>query len=253
VAPLRTINDAFFDFLDTAGVRHFARRGETVDIPEGEDLTRGDKWGAFTKEVGEEPPPPPDTHVTRPQLGWSATEFDRYTDAAHISEVEDHISSTPDLDRAPLALLILESENRKKNPRPKLVSYLAEVTGTAEAGANAGAGDEAPTDIVPGTAGEDTLIDEGVKIEEPPGDETPVTPQEGAGEPVVDGEVTRGAPDGGEDLGEYVSTNTIEAVLERAGSDPELAKALREAEESRGEKARKGAIEGLTKIENPEG
>jgi hypothetical protein len=245
VAPLRTINDAFFDFVDTDRVRQFARRGETVDIPEGEDLARGDKWGAFTKEVGEEPPPPPDTHVTRPQLGWSATEFDRYTDAAHVSEVKDHIETTPDLDRAPLALLILESENRKKNPRPKLVSYLTDITGTADG--NATPIDDGPTGVVPGT-GDDTLIDEGVKVEEPTGDDVP-TPQEGAGEP-VDGE---GPPVTGEDLVEFVSTNTIEAVLERVGDDPGLATAYREAEESRGDKARKTLIADLTKIEYPEG
>lgn len=57
----------------------------------------------------------------------------------------------------------------------------------------------------------------------------------------------------GEDLVEFVSTNTVEAVLERAGEDAELAAALRAAEESRGEKARKGVIEGLTKIESGEG
>jgi hypothetical protein len=95
------------------------------------------------------------------------------------------------------------------------------------------------------------LIDEGVKIEEPTGDETPVTSQEGAGAPVVDGEVTGGAPDGGEDLVEYVSTNTIEAVLERVGEDPELAKTYREAELSRGDKARKTLITDLEKIETP--
>jgi hypothetical protein len=249
VAPLRTINDAFFDFAGTDGVRHFARRGETVDIPEGEDLKRGDKWGAFTKEVGEEPPPPPNTHLARPQLGWSATEFDRYTDAAHISEVEDHIENTPELDRAPLALLILESENRKKNPRQRLVNYLTEVTGTAES--SVVGVDEAPTDIVPGTAGEDTLIDEGVKIEEPTGDETPVTSQDGAGAPVVDGEVTGGAPDVDEELVAFVSTNTIDVVLERAGDDAATAAALREAELSRGDKARKTLITDLEKIETP--
>jgi hypothetical protein len=251
VAPLRTINDAFFDFVNTDGVRHFARRGETVDIPEGEDLARGDKWGAFTKDVDEEPAPPADTHVVRPELGWSATEFDRYTDAAHISEVKEHIETTPELDQAPLALPVLESENRKKNPRPKLVTYLTEVTGTADD--TTVPGDEASTDIVPGTAGEDTLIDEGVKIEEPIEDESPVIPQEGAGEPDVDSEVTGGAPDAGEDLVEFVSTNTIPAVLERVGDDSGLATAYREAEESRGDKARPTLIEQLTKIEYPEG
>jgi hypothetical protein len=253
VAPLRTINDAVFDFVNPDGVRRYARRGETVDIPEGEDLKRGDKFGAFTKKVDEEPAPPEGSYVVRPQLEWSATEFDRYADAAHISEVKEHIETTPELDRAPLALLILESENRKKNPRQRLVTYLAEVTGTAPADDTTVPGDEAPTDVVPGTAGEDTLIDEGVKIEEPTQDESPVTPQEGAGEPVVDGEVTGGAPDGGEDLVEFVSTNTIEAVLERVGDDPGLATAYREAEESRGDKARATLIEKLTKIEYPEG
>lgn len=41
--------------------------------------------------------------------------------------------------------------------------------------------------------------------------------------------------------------------FERAGEDAELAAALREGEESRGDKARKGMIEGLSKIEDPEG
>jgi hypothetical protein len=250
VAPLRTINDAFFDFV-ADGVRRFARRGETVDIPEGEDLTRGDKFGAFTKEVDEEPPPPAGSYVVRPQLEWSATEFDRYTDAVHISEVKEHIEATAELDRAPLALLILESENRKKNPRQRLVAYLAEVTGTETADTNATSTDEAPTGVVPGSAGEDTLIDEGVKIEEPTEDESAVI-QEGAGESVVGGEGTGGAPDGGGDLVEYVSTNTIEAVLERVGDDSGLATAYREAEESRGDKARSTLIEKLTKIEYPE-
>jgi hypothetical protein len=43
VAPLRTINDAFFEYFDTDGIRRTVRRGETADIPEGADLTRGDK------------------------------------------------------------------------------------------------------------------------------------------------------------------------------------------------------------------
>jgi hypothetical protein len=248
VAPLRTINDAFFDFV-AGGVRCFARRGETVDIPEGEDLTRGDKFGAFTKEVDEEPAPPAGSYVVRPQLEWSATEFDRYTDAVHISEVKEHIEATAELDRAPLALLILESENRKTNPRERLVAYLAEVTGTDTADTNATSTDEEPTGVVPGSAGEDTLINEGVKIEEPTGGVPPVT---SAGEPVVDGEVTGGAPDAGEDLVEFVSTNTIEAVLERVGDASGLATAYREAEESRGDKARPTLIEKLTKIENPD-
>jgi hypothetical protein len=57
----------------------------------------------------------------------------------------------------------------------------------------------------------------------------------------------------GEDLMEFVSTSTIEAVLERVGDDPGLATAYREAEESRGDKVRPTLIEKLTKIEYPEG
>jgi hypothetical protein len=244
VAPLRTINDAFFEYFDTDGIRRTVRRGETADIPEGADLTRGDKWGAFTKEVGEEPLPPEGSYVIRPQLDWSSTEFDRYTDAVHISEVQDHLEATAELDRAPLALLILESENRKQNPRPKLVEYLAALTGTADQRTTI---DEAPTGVVPGTAGEDTLIDHGVKVEEPIEDAEPVTPQEG--EPVAADAARTPVVD--EDIVEFVSTNTIDVVLARAGDDAATAAALREAELSRGDKARKTLITDLEKIETP--
>ena len=56
----------------------------------------------------------------------------------------------------------------------------------------------------------------------------------------------------GEDLIEFVSTNTVEAVLERVGDDSGLATAYREAEESRGDKSRPTLIKQLTKIEYPE-
>jgi hypothetical protein len=114
-----------------------ARRGETVDIPEGEDLARGDKFGAFMPEVGQEPPSPLDTKLIQPQpqpqpqpqLDWTPTEWDRYVDAAHISEVQEQLAARAEIDRAPLALLIIEAENRKGNPRSKLIEYLNGIAG----------------------------------------------------------------------------------------------------------------------------
>ena len=43
--PERVINDAVFQYKDAEGRLLTAVRGVKVDIPEGEDLARGDKVG----------------------------------------------------------------------------------------------------------------------------------------------------------------------------------------------------------------
>jgi hypothetical protein len=210
--PERVINDTVFQYKDAEGRLLTAVRGEKVDIPEGEDLARGDKWGAFTQD-GKEPKPPEGTFLPDIELEWTDEEYRRLADAATESEIIDKLNDVSDENRPEVARRLIEAESsRGDTAREELLAALSRA---AEATSSPATGNPVP---------------EG---------ET--------------GEPETGQPEtGGEDLVEFVLTNTVEAVLERAGDDPELAKALREAEESRGDKARKGAIEGLTKIENPD-
>jgi hypothetical protein len=202
----RVINDAIFQYKDTEGRLLTAVRGEKVDIPEGPDLARGDKWGAFTPD-GKEPKPPEGTFLPDIEAEWTDEEYVRLVDAATGDEVLTKLNEVSDENRAQIARRLIEAESsRGATAREELLIALAQVAEPTSSPANGNG----------------------------PGEET-----NGSGED--------------DDLVEFVSTNTVEAVLERAGDDPELAAALREAEESRGDKARKGVIEGLTKIENPEG
>ena len=49
-------------------------------------------------------------------------------------------------------------------------------------------------------------------------------------------------------LAAFVESNTVEAVIAYAGSDPEMAEALSKAEQARGDKARKSLVDALAKI-----
>jgi hypothetical protein len=208
--PERVINDAVFQYQDTEGRLVTAVRGEKVDIPEGPDLERGDKWGAFTPD-GKEPKPPEGTFLPDIEAEWTDEEYVRLVDAATGDEVLTKLNGVSEENRPEIARRLIEAESsRGGTAREELLAALSQIA------------------------------------------EPTSSPATGNGE----GEESsgpEGEPDEGEDLAEFVSTNTVEAVLERAGDDAELAAALREAEESRGDKARKGVIEGLTKIENPEG
>jgi hypothetical protein len=213
--PERVINDAVFQYKDAEGRLLTAVRGEKVDIPEGSDLARGDKWGAFTPD-GKEPKPPADTLLPDIEAEWTPEEYNRLVDAATANEVIEKLNDVAEEDRAEVARRLIEAESsRGDTAREDLLAALAQVVESPSSPATA------PTS---GDEQDETVPDE--------------TTSEGTG---------------GEDLVEFVSTNTIEAVLEQVGDDPGLATAYREAEESRGDKARKTLIADLTKIEYPEG
>jgi hypothetical protein len=211
--PERVINDAVFQYKDTDGRLVTAIRGEKVDIPDGPDLARGDKWGAFTPD-GKEPKAPEGTLLPDIEAEWTDEEYVRLVDAATADEVVAKLNDVSNENRPEIARRLIEAESsRGDTAREELLTSLAQVA-------------ESPSTPATGNGqGEDQ--DAGGSAQDEDGGE-------------------------GEDLVEFVSTNTVEAVLERAGDDRELAAALREAEESRGDKARKGVIEGLTKIENAE-
>ncbi|NAZ73859.1 hypothetical protein GTQ99_00240 [Kineococcus sp. T13] len=48
--PERTIKSIYFGYVNANGTFVTARKGETVDIPEGRYLTRGDQLGAFVTD-----------------------------------------------------------------------------------------------------------------------------------------------------------------------------------------------------------
>jgi hypothetical protein len=214
--PERVINDAVFQYKDAEGRRITAVRGQKVDIPEGKDLARGDKWGAFTPD-GQEPTPPEGTFLPDIDLEWTAEEYNRLVDAAAGDEILTKLNAVPTENRAEVARKLIDSESsRGESAREELLVALNVAAEAAE-------GSSVPT----------------------------LTTETDASLLKADGTEATSAPQGG-DLVEFVSTNTIEAVLERVGDDPGLATAYREAEESRGDKARKTLIEQLTKIEYPE-
>jgi hypothetical protein len=51
-----------------------------------------------------------------------------------------------------------------------------------------------------------------------------------------------------DELAQFVATSNKDEILERAGDDPELAEALKDAEEARGKKARSTLVDALDKI-----
>jgi hypothetical protein len=203
--PERVINDAVFQYKDAEGRLVTALRGEKVDIPEGVDLARGDKWGAFTAD-GKEPKPPEGTFLPDIEAEWTDEEYVRLVDAAAGDEILAKLNDVSDENRPEVARRLIEAESsRGQSAREELLTALAQVaepTSSPATGNGEGEGGESAT--------------------------------------------------GGEDLVEFVSTNTVEAVLERVGDDSGLATAYREAEESRGDKSRSTLIEKLTKIEYPE-
>jgi hypothetical protein len=207
----RTINDAFFTYRNAEGVLIYAQRGETHDIPEGEDLDRGDKFGAFTASVGDEPVPP-EGHLVDIKVEWQPDDFNRFVDAGTVKEITEKLSQVTPENQPRIARSLIEAESsRGKRVRSGLVDALQKVA-------------------------------DGATLTPPPDDDD---------EQVDDGDADKLDDDGSQvtSLADFVATNTIDAVLESAGGDPERAKALRLAEEERGDKARKSLLEALAKIE----
>ena len=131
--PLRTIADAVFSFKTAEGPYVAARRGETIDVPEGEDLIRGDKFGSFTAVVGQEPAPPDDTFVPDILVAWSSEEFNRFVDSATADEILDKLNAVAPEDRAAVARSLIEAEHgHKERARLELLAALANVTAAGE-------------------------------------------------------------------------------------------------------------------------
>src|SRR4051812_2249429 len=148
--PKRTIADAFFHFKTTDGPFLTARRGETVDIPEGEDLDRGDKFGAFTAEVGQEPPPPEDTTVPDILVEWTPEEFNRFVDAATADEILAKLSEVAEEDQPRVAERLIEAENGHKSRKRK--SLIARLDAVAR-------GDSSPAPAIVDVSPLDTVLD----------------------------------------------------------------------------------------------
>jgi hypothetical protein len=203
--PQRTIKAAFFPYRDAENRVIYAQRGETHDIPEGEDLERGELNDVFTAELGDEPAPP-EGHLVDIDLDWLPDDYNRFVDAGTIKEILGKLSAVTPENQPRVARDLIEAESsRKKRVRQRLLDAL-------EAVAN------------------------GQVLES--------TPELENDEAEVDSDGSETAS-----LVDFVATNTIDAVLESAAGDPEKAKALRLAEEERGDKARKSLLEALAKIE----
>lgn len=124
--PKKTIAHAFFTYTDNHGAFIMAHRGETVDVPEGADLERGEKFGAFTAHVDQEPPPPADTEIPNIDLGWGSSDYDRYVDAGHIDEIKAKFAEVPEEAKAGVARQLFDAE-LKGRARKQLLEFLEPV------------------------------------------------------------------------------------------------------------------------------
>lgn len=131
--PLRTINDVAFEFRSTEGPLVTVRRGETVDIPEGPDLERGDKFGAFTAVAGVEPLPPEGTILPDILVEWTPQEFNRFVDAATADEITQRLYDVAPEDQPFVARQLIEAETTRKKVRKNLVTTLSGIADQAPA------------------------------------------------------------------------------------------------------------------------
>jgi hypothetical protein len=167
-----------------------AHRGEFVEIPE-DEIERLEKLGALVPEGGELDRP----GKLLPLLANSSDEHvQNYIESGKTDEILEQVAEYP----TALVERILIAE-RAGQARERLVAGLeARVRGENE--------------LTEPVTVPDVMRPIPAETVTPPAE--PVIPIEG----------------GGEDLVEFVSTNTVEAVLERATDNPELAAALRQAE-----------------------
>jgi hypothetical protein len=124
--PLRTINDAVFRFRQKDDSFHSALRGQQVDIPEGDDLERGDKFGAFTKD-NTEPAPPEGSILPDIEVDWDDAEYARFIDAATADEITDKLNAIDADQRALVATKLLEAENGRNPARKGVLTSLQKV------------------------------------------------------------------------------------------------------------------------------
>lgn len=142
--PKRVIQDALFQYADKDGRRITAYHGEEHDIPEGKDLARGDKWGAFTKD-NREPAPPENTHLPEIQTDWSEQEWIRYVDAGREDEIIGALNAVEPENKVLVAeKLIVAEQGRGTSARATLLEGLASI---ATGGSSSPEDPQLPTDL----------------------------------------------------------------------------------------------------------
>lgn len=211
--PERQIAFAGARYVNAAGHVVMGIRGEVHDIPEAE-IERLDALGALV---------PVDAELFKPGILLPLNESDsdekirNYLVSGNTNEILTQAATYP----TSLVEKLFVAEKAGLN-RDGLVQGLERRAGT----------------IV--TRGEDSVVAMELEV------------LRGATDARINQVVTAPADDDStapEDLDEFVATNTIEAVLAKAGNDPAMAEELIAIEEARGEKARSSLIEKLSKIE----
>jgi hypothetical protein len=286
--PKRTVKDAFFMFNDTFGRRVWAQRGETHDIPDGEDLERGDRLGAFTADGGE-PPAPAGTYIPAIELSWTPQEWEAWVDAGKINEIIEKLNDVAPHERGRAASLIIQAEHgRKDKARPELLESLAKVADSAPAplpdptdnntwdGNISSLTDEElatwvrrnSDEAVLAAVGADPELAVFVKEAEQVGRGRPgllTALDERAGLSRNGQVATSEVPEntGTDDVpavalsvdpefAQFVVESNVPAILERVGTDVNLARQALQAEQARPENDRKSLTEALQKIVDTE-
>ena len=125
--PTRTIQDAFFTFIDADGKRVWGQRAETHDIPEGEDLERGDADGLHPQRRRASCTSGDLHSIDQDDLQWDKDEWERWVDAGKINEILGHLNQLSAQERQRAATAVLQAEQgRGDKARPELLRLLAQ-------------------------------------------------------------------------------------------------------------------------------
>lgn len=134
--PKRTIKSVYFEYRTEEGSYVTARRGQTVDIPEGMYLDRGDRHGAFVTEAVDVPVVDPTSEQITPDAGQPGSgvptgegEQDAPLAAelvtvleGNVDEVLAYAAGNPDQVQA-----LLDIEKAQEKPRKGVVEGLTKL------------------------------------------------------------------------------------------------------------------------------
>lgn len=122
----RTVRHGLFSYDLPGGGQAIAFRGSTVDLLP-HDVERGEKFDAFTPNVGDSPDPP--AASTLPVLNPDATdaEADAWVESGTVPEIVDAVNARPEI----LSAVLAAEQRRKGDARKSLLEALAKMNSGA--------------------------------------------------------------------------------------------------------------------------
>jgi hypothetical protein len=122
----RTIRHGLFAYDLPGGGQAIAFRGDTVDLMP-HDVEKGEKFDAFTANVGDSPEPAANTTLPHYPIDGTEAEQDAWIDSGSVPEIVDAVNAQPEIADSVLAA----EQRRKSNARKTLLDAVAKIAGGA--------------------------------------------------------------------------------------------------------------------------